>query len=204
MLPEWIDPNAYEWILAADKGYLYCRSCGLIPDVFVGDCDSLPSKTQIEARNVFTLSPIKDMTDTQEAVDIAIAQGATHITILGALGGRIDHTLANIHLLRRCLDKGVFAELVDETSIVTVINRPQTFAAKEGFCLSAIPLTRCEHVSESGVFYPLENAVMDIGTPYGISNEFTEDTARIDPGNGYLIVMLCKENDACVKKEEIL
>ncbi len=191
-LPDGILPTDYDLILCADKGYLHAKALGIVPHIFVGDLDSLPEDVSIQSKETFVLPPIKDMTDTQEAMTIALSRGAEHITVIGALGGRIDHTLANIHLLKFCLDRGATCELVDETSSVTLIDHPTRFLKREGFCISAIPLTKCEHVKETGVFYPLEDATMDLGNPYGVSNEFTEEYAEIDPGNGLLLVMICK------------
>lgn len=191
-LPQELTPQDFDWILAADKGYLYAQSLGIVPHIFVGDMDSMPQHTKISAKETVSLTPIKDMTDTQEAIRIAIARGATSITVTAALGGRIDHALANLHLLKFGKDRGVDIAFVDKNSFVTLIDSPASFPRKDGFCLSLLPLTRCEHVFVSGVFYPLADAVMDLGLPYGISNEFTEDFAQVDPGTGELFVMICK------------
>ena len=191
-LPEDVSPRDFDLILAADKGYLYARKLNIVPHVFVGDLDSLPENENILAEETLILPPVKDMTDTQEAIDIAVSRGADEITIVAALGGRIDHALANLHLLKYGLDRGVKIALVDKDSFVTLINAPEKFSRREGFCLSLLPMTRCEHVFLSGVYYPLQDAVMDVGLPYGVSNEFTEEFAEINPGTGELFVMICK------------
>lgn len=191
-IPEEITLSDFSLIIAADKGYLYAESVGITPQIFVGDGDSLPENTKIESETIVRLTPIKDMTDTQEAISIAIEKGAKEIYILGALGNRIDHTLSNIHLLKYCQDRGINAYLLDKSTFVALIDRPTKFPKKDGFCISAIPFTKCEHVSAKGVFYPLENAVMDLGNPYGVSNEFVEDVAEFDPGTGLLLIMICK------------
>lgn len=191
-LPEELIPQDFDWVIAADKGYLYAKESGVVPHIFVGDRDSLPDDITISAKETILLPPIKDMTDTQEAIDVAISRGATEITITAALGGRMDHALANLHLLKYGKDRGATISLTDKNSYITLIDAPTSFSRKEGFCLSLLPLTHCEHVSVSGVFYPLSDAVMALGHPYGVSNEFTEDTAVVDPGTGELFVMICK------------
>ncbi len=191
-IPEGLDLSKFSLTIAADKGYKYAKISGITPDIFVGDCDSLSEDTKIESETIVRLAPVKDATDTQEAVLLAIENGAAEITVLGALGNRIDHTLANIHLLKYCLDRGVNAYLLDKSTFVTLIDRPTKFPKKDGFCISAIPLTKCEHISAKGVFYPLEDAVMELGNPYGVSNEFAEDIATFDPGTGLLLIIICK------------
>ncbi len=193
-LPDDFNLQAYDLIIAADKGYLYAKEQGITPHIFVGDRDSLPQEIIISAEETILLPTVKDMTDTQEAIDIAVSHGANHITVIAALGGRIDHALANLHLLKYGLSKGVKTELADSGSFVTLIEKPESFSKKTGYCLSLIPLTPCRHVSVSGVYYPLSDADMDLGNPYGVSNEFTEDTAHIDPGTGSLFVMICKSS----------
>ena len=193
-LPDDFDLRTYDLIIAADKGYLYAEKLGITPHIFVGDRDSLPKGSMIFAEETVLLPTVKDMTDTQEAIDVAVSHGADHITMLAALGGRIDHALANLHLLKYGLSKGVKTELADKESFVTLIEKPETFSKKTGYCLSLIPLTPCRHVSVSGVYYPLSDADMELGNPYGVSNEFTEDTAYVDPGTGSLFVIICKSS----------
>ncbi len=190
-LPEQIDLNEYSLIITADSGYLVARDLGLMPDIFIGDFDSVLEE-EVKAKKIIRLNPVKDMTDTQEAIDVAISNGAEKITILGALGNRIDHTIANIHLLKYAKEKNVTAEIVDVDTYITLVTNEQSIKKTEGFCLSLIPLTDCTGVCVSGVYYPLKNAEMQIGNPYGISNEFTEDVAEIKVASGELLLMLCK------------
>ena len=190
-MPDYIDINEYELIIAADSGFLAAQSAGVTPHVVIGDFDSYP-QSMVSAQKIIRLNPVKDMTDTQEAIDEAILRGATHITMLGALGGRIDHTMANIHLLKYAHTKGATAEIADIDSYIMLVCKNQSINRVEGFCLSLIPLTDCEGVSISGVYYPLENAFMPVGNPYGISNEFIEETAHISVKQGELLLILCK------------
>lgn len=191
-IPSFIHLSDYALTIAADKGYAYAESAGIVPHIFVGDLDSLSSGKQIKSPEIFRLKPQKDMTDTQEAISIAIARGASSITILGAMGGRMDHQLANIQLLKYGLDRNVSVFLADEDNLVTMINAPTTVPRRTGFCLSLIPYTKCQHVYAKGVFYPLTDAVMDLGNTLGISNEFVEDFAEIDPGDGFMLLLQCR------------
>lgn len=190
-LPHNIIPKEYDLIIAADSGYLNAVSAGITPHMFIGDFDSVLEE-EVTSSEIIKLHPVKDMTDTQEAIDVAISHGADFITILGALGGRIDHTIANIHLLKYAYTKGATAEIVAEDTYITLVTDKIDILARNGFCLSLIPLTDCEGVSVSGVFYPLEKASMPVGNPYGISNEFVDTSAHIEVASGELLVILCK------------
>lgn len=192
-IPEGLDPAQYALTIAADKGYAYAEKSGIVPDVFVGDFDSFCDAMCVKSPEVICLKPEKDMTDTQEALDIAISRGATDITVLGALGGRVDHALANLHLLKYGYDRGACVVLCDKNTTVMLATGDVAVPKKEGFCLSLIPLIKCEHVSVSGVYYPLNDAVMDIGNPYGVSNEFVDDVAHIHIGSGQMLVLICKK-----------
>lgn len=190
-LPEDIDTKEYSLIICADSGYLASKKTGVLPDVFIGDFDSV-SKEEVEIKKIIELNPIKDKTDTQEAIDYAIAQGADFITILGALGKRFDHALANVHLLKYARSLGAITEIADVDTHITLVTDKAEISKKDGFCLSLLPLTDCTGVSVSGVYYPLENAEMPVGVPYGISNEFTENKAHISVDAGELLVILSK------------
>lgn len=192
-IPEWVSLSDYALTIAADKGYAYAENTGIVPDIFVGDFDSFFEEGRVKSSEVFRLNPEKDMTDTQKAVEIAMERGADSILILGALGGRIDHALANIQMLKFGLDRNVKVEIADCNNCVLLINAPVRIKRREEWCLSLIPLTVCEHVSIGGVYYPLSDAVMDLGSSLGVSNEFAEEYADIDPGNGLMLVMICKK-----------
>lgn len=190
-LPDNLDINEYDITICCDAGFLSAKDSGIIPDIFVGDFDSVPEEL-VECPEIIKLYPVKDMTDTQEAIDVAISRGADYITILGALGGRIDHTIANIHLLKYAGQKGAYAQILDIDTCIYLVTDNLEIPKKDGFCLSLLPLTDCKGVSISGVFYPLDNADMPVGNPYGISNEFTEDKVTVSVTSGELLVILTK------------
>lgn len=190
-LPDGIDICEYDLIIAADSGYLAACDCGIVPDVFIGDFDSV-LKEEVSAKKIISLNPVKDKTDTQEAIDYAVSLGIKFITLVGALGNRFDHTLANVHLLKYANDLGTKLEISDIDTYITLVSDEILIKKKEGFCISLLPLTDCSGVSVTGVFYPLDNADMPIGNPYGISNEFTDDFAKISLKSGELLVILSK------------
>ena len=192
-LPKNVCLTDFSLILAADKGYSYADALGIVPHIFVGDCDSFCDEASIKSDEIIRLQPEKDMTDTQKAIEIAIARGARKILVLGALGGRIDHALANIQLLKFGLDQGVSVCLADTTNFVTLIKDTIKIPKQDHCCLSLLPLTPCRKVTIKGVYYPLTDASMELGSSLGVSNEFTAEEAEISLDDGLLLVMICKK-----------
>ena len=192
-LPEDVCLKDFSIILAADKGYHYAEKSGVLPHIFVGDLDSFNDESAIKSPEIFRLTPEKDMTDTEKAVEIAISRGTKEILILGALGGRIDHTLGNIQLLKLGLERGVQVILADKNQYITLTDSTMKIPKKEGCCLSLIPLSPCIGVTITGVYYPLSCAPLPLGSSLGVSNEFTEETAHLSVTSGEVLVMVCKK-----------
>src|SRR5205085_6601204 len=112
-----------DMIIAADSGAATALRYGCTPAIVVGDFDSLDKQLveQLRAGGSRTVSAAveKDETDTELAVQLAIEQGATEITLLGALGGaRFDHTMANVLLLAGV--DSVSMQIVDGPSVCWV------------------------------------------------------------------------------------
>ena len=94
-------PQPGDFVIACDRGYRYCAGLGLQPDLFIGDFDSYDGAVD-PAVPVDRLQPEKDDTDTGHAIRHALDQGYRTLILVCALGGRLDHTLANISLTDRC------------------------------------------------------------------------------------------------------
>ena len=184
-------------VVAADKGAQYCLAGGITPGLVVGDMDSL-DRESLDALSAMgvemkRLSTDKDLTDTEAALDESMLRGARHVEILGALGGRIDHTLANIHLLRKALAHGVRARITSETQEIFLVDSSETIHGCRGRTVSFLPLTeKVEGVSLKGFRYELEDAVMEIGRPYGISNVVTAEKGFIKVGGGVLLAVVSR------------
>ena len=196
------------YIIAADRGLDYCRLLHIKPDVAVGDFDSVSSGTKdmltsFEHRGVqvVRLNPVKDDTDMEAALGIAMNMGRDGIAILGGTGTRIDHVLGNISLLKQADQKGCPAAIYDSKNRIRLISGGESLTIKKdgqyGKYVSLFPLFgACKGVSASGVFYPLDKA--DIGTGDGyytltISNEITEDEAVFSVDDGYMLVIESRE-----------
>jgi thiamine pyrophosphokinase len=182
-------------IIAADKGARYCLDAGIKPHLVVGDMDSLDDATaeRIAAAGATMkrFSPDKDRSDTQIALEEAIQHGAKNVEILGAIGDRLDHTLANIHLLYMALKQGVAARIISESQQVFLVDSSETIKDSQGCTVSFLPLTeRVEGIALKGFRYELEDAAMEIGNPYGLSNVVKSDEAFVTVEKGILLALL--------------
>ena len=182
-------------IIAADRGAQYCLDSGITPGLVVGDMDSL-DRESAERLSVLgvamkRVNADKDVTDTEIALDEAISRGAHRVEILGALGDRIDHTLANIHLLHKSLRHGVAARITSDTQQVFLVDSSEAITGSKGRTVSFLPLTeQVEGISLKGFLYELEEASMEMGKPYGVSNVVTGDQAFVRLRRGILLAVL--------------
>ncbi|MEA2101532.1 MAG: thiamine diphosphokinase [Thermodesulfobacteriota bacterium] len=184
-------------IIAADKGAQYCLDAGVIPDLVVGDMDSISGQA-IEGLDAMGVERVffnqdKDMTDTSIALDEAAKKGADRVEIVAGLGGRLDHTLANVHLLLRALRSGMDAIILAEDQEVFIVDSGYTLINKKGAIISFLPLTSdVSGIDLKGFAYGLDHARMEIGDPYGISNVVNSDHACIGVDKGVLLAILVR------------
>lgn len=196
---EYLNINKYDIIIAVDKGLEISDVLGVKPNYILGDFDSVDknilSKYQKENINIKELNPEKDLTDTHSAIDLAINLKSKKITILGAIGTRIDHTMANIHVLKIAIEKNIDIKIVDKNNEITLINKTTQIPKDENYkYISLIPLTtKVENVTLKGFKYLLNNATLNIGDSLGISNEQIAENAEISFDKGILIVIKSKD-----------
>ena len=183
-----------DFIIACDRGYVYCERLGLTPDLFIGDFDSY-SGAVAPGVAVERLIPEKDDTDTGHAITYALSHGFRELVLVCALGGRLDHTLANLQNAANAAAQGMSVTILDEKSEITFLTHG-TFRLKKrpGWGLSVFSLSDTSTgVCLRGVKYELENAVLDNRFPLGVSNEFDAPEAEIAVGQGILMVMQTKK-----------
>ena len=111
-----------DFIIACDRGYVYCERLGLTPDLFIGDFDSY-SGAVAPGVAVERLIPEKDDTDTGHAITYALAHGFRELVLVCALGGRLDHTLANLQNAANAAAQGMSVTILDEKSEITFLTR---------------------------------------------------------------------------------
>ena len=194
---EWLEKNKYDCMIAADSGMNFLYRNGIVPNVIAGDFDSVEDESLdefsgLEEVEVLRLNPIKDDTDTEFVIREAIRRGAKEISILGATGTRLDHVLANIHLLRIGLEEGVAITLVDKHNRIRMIQDSVEIRKDEQFgdYISILPVNGdAKGVTLEGMKYPLQDADVKSFSSLGVSNEITADKARISVKEGILLVI---------------
>lgn len=180
--------RAEDIVIAADRGYLFAKCLGIEPELVVGDFDSLDSPPVREG--VTVLPREKDDTDTAYAIKCALDMGVKRIFICGGLGGRLDHTFANIQLLTYIAEHGGIGYLVGERELMCVLRDTEALLHGEhGQTVSVFSLSeRSSGVYERGFKYTLENSELKSGFPLGVSNELEAECAELSVANGELLV----------------
>lgn len=181
-------------IICADGATQRMRGFGRVPDLIVGDMDSVDEDTlryfEAKGSRIIRHPEDKDETDTQLALECAFGMEPDGIRIFGALGGRIDHALANISLLVMCAKKGIEGKIVDKDCELFVIDRACVINGREGETVSLIPISSdVRGITLEGFRYPLSDGVMEIGRPYGVSNRLAGTRGTILVKSGYLLII---------------
>ena len=185
-----------DWIIGADGGAARALAWGLSPDLVIGDMDSLPDveRSILVAEGCrFVEHPrAKDETDLELALVHATHEGAQEIVVLGALGGRLDHTLANILLLALPSLAGVSVRIAegDQQALLARSGETVELEGAPGDLVSLVPLGGDAHgVTTRGLAWALKEDTLRFGSSRGVSNEMTSGEAGIEVDEGLLLVV---------------
>ncbi|WP_314587765.1 thiamine diphosphokinase [Paenibacillus terrigena] len=190
-----------DFIIGVDRGAAFLMEHQIPMHIAVGDFDSVTKevKDQIAlcSERFIDCDPIyKDLTDTEMALELALEQNPSEIVIYGALGTRIDHSLSNIHLLRRTLEAGVHCTLIDPHNEICIMDASRPYHVKKtSFTyVSLLPLSlQVTGVTLEGFRYPLHQATLTIGKSLSVSNELEKELGTITITDGLLLVMLTRD-----------
>ncbi len=201
--PHWSDD--IDLVIAADGGARHAAAFDLRIDVWVGDGDSIdPAALASLAEagvEIERASADKDETDTELAIRAALDRDAAGVLVLGATGGpRIDHELANIALLAMPELVGTAAILYTPRSTIRLLRGTAAgpdgpagrmpLAGAVGDTVSLLPFgVDAVGVTTGGLGYPLDEAVLPIGTPRGVSNVLAAPGGHVSLRSGMLLVV---------------
>lgn len=185
-----------DFLVCADGGYLTARELGRKPGLLIGDLDSCtePLPPEVEAIHL----PVrKDDTDMMYSLKECLGRGYRNFLILGATGGRLDHTVANLcalYYLAMHNAKGVLADRQNETILVP--NGRVGLQGTPGDLVSVFPYgaSYCT-VSYQGLEYPLDHHRLYPYDPMGVSNCLIGTSAKVTVHEGPALIIMAKENE---------
>lgn len=186
-------PTTEDFVIAADAGLRYLQQCGLTADLVIGDFDSLDDKPTHP--NTIALDAEKDETDMFAAVREGIKTGYTVFHIYCGMGGRIDHTIANIQTLTHLSQNDMQGFLFGKDIVISAItNRKISFDKVPSGYISVFSHTeKSEGVYLQNLKYELNNATLTNTFPLGVSNEFIGKESSISVNDGTLLIVFPKE-----------
>jgi len=181
-----------DFIIACDKGYEYLKLNNLDTDLLIGDLDSCKEIISKKTKKII-LPKEKDDTDTMAAVKYAIFNKFEEIKLYCALGGRFDHTVANIQSCIWGIKRIKNIKIYDKyNEIYFVRNSKINIPKKIGYSLSVFSMTNiCKNVFIKNAKYNLNNAILKNSIPIGVSNEWVRDS-EISVESGILMIVLSK------------
>jgi thiamine pyrophosphokinase len=183
-----------DMVVCVNGGAENAIALGFEPKVVIGDMDSMGTRLreqlQAEGCRFVEFPSRKDETDSELAVRYALSLGATELVMLGALGGRIDHTLANVMLLALPELEGVQVRLVEGDQEVLLIRDEVVIEGQPGDMISLLPLSGdVVGIHTEGLEYPLHDGTLRFGAARGVSNVLTALQARVRVGKGLLLAV---------------
>ena len=187
---EWISRS--DFIIAVDGGLNHCIKLGLQPSLLLGDLDSITQRQLDEWTAVGVpierFPPEKDATDLELALLWAAEHDFSSILVFGALGGRIDQTIANLSLLLLPEIANIDVRIITETDEIFIINREASISGSPGDIVSLLPWGgSASGVTTRRLQYPLHAAALTPDRSRGISNVMLQDTAAVSVDRGTLL-----------------
>ena len=189
---DFLEKKPGDLLLCADAGLEKALEHGFSPDLVIGDFDSMPEPKHLSIP-VQVLPVKKDDTDTALCIRAGRERGYSEFRIGGGLGGRFDHTLANLQCLADCAARGEQAWLVDRNNRLTVLRAGDySFERMENRKVSLFAFTeRVEGITLRGTEWELNDAELTQTYPLGCSNWFKEDRFSLSFRKGLLVVAFC-------------
>lgn len=184
-----LSPGEGDLVIAADAGLRYLQELGVEPDLVIGDFDTLGYCPPGD--RVIRLNPEKDDTDMLAAVREGLKRGYRRFHLRCAMGGKIEHSLANIQLLSFLADNGAQGFLFDGSAILTAFCADRLcFPAGCTGRISVLSMSdRSTGVYERGLRYALDDATLSNSFPLGVSNEFTGKESSVSVETGTLLAI---------------
>lgn len=175
-------------VICADGGANTALKMGITPDAIVGDLDSIHAEALVKFRKVPIHEDRDDQTtDLEKAIAWAVESKYDHLTVVGASGKRLDHSVGNLGVLRKFYPDAIIT-FVDDWGELCYVGREYSFEAQKGDVVSLIPLNRCEGVSTKGLKHALDDEGLELGVREGTSNVVIMSPVSIKVRKGHLLL----------------
>lgn len=184
-------PQKEDYVIAADGGWQYCKREGIVPDLLLGDFDSL--EVVPEFAHIHRVPVEKDDSDMMLAIKDGLTHGQREFHLYGGMGGaRSDHTLANMQSLLYLTCHDARGWLYGDKERYTVIrNEAISFPARQQGIMSVFCMGGdARGVTISGAQYPLDDASLSAEFPLGVSNHFIGKPITVSVRSGSLLIGL--------------
>lgn len=177
--------------IAADGGAWIALDRGCTPDLVIGDLDSFREDRRPNGPWDLIQDPDQETNDLEKALTHAHKLGATRVTLLGATGKRLDHTLKNLSVLLQFHNRFKHIYMKETGGEIFFLPRSWTDTVGKGRTLSLVPFGGPVHgIRTSGLLYPLRDETLQEGRRDGSSNESTSETVTIEHTSGHLLLYL--------------
>ena len=179
-----------DWFICADGGANTAARFDCIPDLIIGDLDSIKKETLDDFRRV-DVKKLKDQnsTDLEKALTAAIRKKYKEIIVLGATGGRLDHAIGNLSALIK-FSRKAHISFIDNTGIFFSVNHSIEFNLPVGTVISLLPLSRCSGIVTKGLKWNLKNESLELGVRESTSNVVLSSSVKIKVQKGRLITFV--------------
>jgi thiamine pyrophosphokinase len=182
-------------IIACDGASDFLKTAGVIPNVIIGDLDSVKSATlkYFSKKNVIIEKVFdQNKNDLEKAILFALSKKFKVINVIGLGGKRLDHTLNNLSILKK-FHKKAKIRIYENGFVGEIISKSSEFECKVGDIVSLIPLPKVTGVTTKGLKYPLRNGTLELGVREGALNEADEKIVSIKIKSGLLMVLIKAE-----------
>lgn len=184
-------PEEGDLVIAADSGYRTAEAFGAVPQILVGDFDSLGEPNVPQDCELIRVPAEKNHTDTHLAVELALERGAREIVIIGGLEGRLDHTLSTVAILEELSEKHKSAMITNGKNRVRFVRNSGVILGRSQYryfsLIAADPVVK--GVTVEGGKYPLKNAKLSRTFQFAVSNEIEGNCALIEVKRGGIWVI---------------
>lgn len=187
-----------DFLICADGGANHAFLCGRLPDLLVGDLDSVSEDVlrwcEESGCEIVGFPREKDQTDLELALGLAekraVQAGEREILLYGGTGRRPDHFLANLALLLAYARKGYRVRMADPVQELWVLKGRERIRGSAGQTLSLLPMSEQAVVTTEGLYYPLNREVLYQDSPRGVSNVFLREEVVVQVWEGWVLVVL--------------